>query len=704
MKEPKFAAALLAASVVCSSADITINAAAPDPLDVIAQSTAFGSTGSRIFDIDANDNHGRGNRFLLTANADTYEISSVTIVASGTQVYDNDSMTLFIYEGTSAEFNSGTGHTETSPTYYEGTTVTPLAEETFTLTGSPTAGQYVTFELTTPLVVAGDTDYGFFFTFDQGDGTNTSFFYRESGSPSDADDGRTSVTTTGYSTASSRQMNYYISGSEVDTGIINPTLVLSETLIEVGSSIDLNITYDVSADTASLTTPSGTVDLKVEDAADASPNDGVVVVNDSPAADFTYQVTLTKAGEADESASAEVLVIDPSAIPSNAFSSAILADSPLFYYRYEEAVDSPFLADASGNGHHATDIIGNITLGAGPGGMQNAANSTTGSAISVPATSDMAASFTFVSVLNLDNFNSAALGNVLAMANGTGNGRSILYHGNGGFQTFIDGGASLLTDSSALTSGLSCLVHAVYDADPDDDAFTLEGEMRIYINGSLYGIPTVIANGVDVNNANWVLCSNKNLTSQSMNGWIDETAIFEAELTDAQIAAHATAFFSAGDPLLGFVSDVTEVPLGTSVELQWKTSDTATAVSIDSNPVDGAASGGIYTATFSPTVDTTYTIEVAGPGGPYTATVDIVVTAAPLPLDITSISTDQGTPPMVTIEFTGPANSSFDIQASANLSDDFPDFAGSASTDAAGIGSQTFPGVGDAEFYRLETQ
>lgn len=490
-----------------------------------------------------------------------------------------------------------------------------------------------------------------------------------------------------------------------------PTITASAELIGVGDSVDLDITFDTAADTAELVAPSGTVDLVALDngsGGDVVAGDGQVTYIDSPTSSFNYEVETTKAGEVDLSAAVEVVVLDPASVPSNVFSTAILADSPLFYYRFEEPVGSGFLTDVSGNGNHVGSIEGDFTQGEEPGGMQLAGRSELTAAVEVPASSEMSASFTFTTVLNADDINGVFLRNVLAMTNGDGVGRSILYYSSNGFETFISGagggagGGVALSDAGAVPFGISCLIHLVFDADPDEDPLTDDQELRLFVNGQPYGTPAVVG-AVGANLGNWVLCSNKNLGNQSHVGWIDEAAVFESELSEAQIAAHGAAFFAAADPLLGFVSQSSEVELGDTVVLDWKISDQVTSVEIDGVP-QTISGGGLYSTSFSNlTEDTTYAIEVFFAGGSVTSLVDVTVLAPPLPPEITSISTDTAIPPNVTIEALGSPNTIYELRASADLEDDFLEFIGLITTDGTGVGTMTFLGVGTKEFYRLET-
>ena len=269
------------------------------------------------------------------------------------------------------------------------------------------------------------------------------------------------------------------------------------------------------------------------------------------------------------------------------------------------------------------------------------------------------------------------------------------------FRTSLDSTQSL-TDVEALAPNTSCLVHAVFTADDVNGG----GEIALYIDGVAVGTPVTVATVPD-NNGNWILGATQIFQDPSWFDFIDESAIFETALTEEQITAHATAFFSAVDPFLGFDIDVTEIVFGESVELSWKVSDAVTAVTINGDPVEGDAVGGVYTQTFSPREDTTYTIEVTGPGGPFTSSISVTVdtTNAPTVIPrIVSISLSGPNPPNVTLELAGGSPGGvFSIQGSANLEDEFPfEMADEISLDNEGGASVTFPSFGEIRFFRVE--
>ena len=474
-----------------------------------------------------------------------------------------------------------------------------------------------------------------------------------------------------------------------------PVISADDSLVEVDDTITFDITFDPSADTAILDIP-GAVDLDL--LAEDTDNDGIVQVTDTATVTHNYEVILTRTGVDDAMSSTEVIVVDPAAeAADNAFNLAIEADLPLFYYRFEDAADPDFLLDSSGNGHHTTTFAGPV-LGTSPtpGGLGNASAWSESGFILAPVASELSESFTFVTMLNLSDFEGVDnRADILSMAQGTGvAGGALLSYNGEGFVTLAGGGAiDALTDASAYSSGNSCLVHFVYDADSDNDETTLGGEVRLYLNGELAGTLTA-TNGV--NTGNWIIASAQNLGNLSPQGFVDEAALFEAVLTEAQITAHNDAFLAAADPFLGFSAASPEIAVGETAVLSWKLGDSATGVTIDGVPVTGTS-----LEIEDLTETTSFLIEVTGPGGPFTETVEVVVVAAPAGIVITSCSVDDSTPPMVSIEFLAAPDTIYAVVASPDLSSFDIDIS-DVVTDEFGVGSIVFEGLGEAEFYRVE--
>ncbi|WP_372846791.1 hypothetical protein [Pontiella sp.] len=219
-------ACALAAAMVLNAANgafagVGVSAAAPAE-NLLSFSDA-GTIASRIIDIDVNENHARGQLFSLTNSAAVqYEITAITFKHSGSQTFDGDALTLYLFQGSEAQWITGTGHVATNESFYNGTTVTPLYSESFVLDGTidSDSGQYVTLELAEPVAVSGAGEYGFFLTYDRSSESNPDDVdYLEA-----ADGGRISIGADAHY-VSVRTMRYFVHG-----------MVTPKTLILLGMS------------------------------------------------------------------------------------------------------------------------------------------------------------------------------------------------------------------------------------------------------------------------------------------------------------------------------------------------------------------------------------------------------------------------------------------------------------------------------------
>lgn len=242
--------------VVANPSEVTVSDTAPT--SGLISSSPTGGTDTSLFDEDADDNHGRGQLFNLPdgpSPTDQYEITAVTVRKSNAQAYANDTITLYIFEGTQADWDAGTGHD--TPTdgsnYYVDTTVTPLASQSYNLSGTIVNDDYVTFTLTTPLLVDEDSDFGFFMIYDQGESDQSRFRHNEAG----AGGGRLSVEVVDHSSTpiESRKMHYFVHGTAFGVDPIDPMITSisadgstpPEITIEMLG--DPGTTYDVTAST-----------------------------------------------------------------------------------------------------------------------------------------------------------------------------------------------------------------------------------------------------------------------------------------------------------------------------------------------------------------------------------------------------------------------------------------------------------------------
>ena len=208
---------LLMLLVICGaigsvSGQVVISVDPPETNLLVDQ--LIGGIGSRIFSEAGSDNHARGQAFSLEAGAT--EITGITIRKNAAQTFSNDTLTVRIFAGTELEFNAGTGHTTAAngSDFFNGTEVTELYSEPFTIDGEFANFDYVTFNFATPVQVNGGTDFGFLLTYQPSvpaaDPVDEFFQYFESQGQGG---GRLSVTTTDHGGPSSRTFNYAILGT-----------------------------------------------------------------------------------------------------------------------------------------------------------------------------------------------------------------------------------------------------------------------------------------------------------------------------------------------------------------------------------------------------------------------------------------------------------------------------------------------------------
>jgi hypothetical protein len=316
------------------------------------------------------------------------------------------------------------------------------------------------------------------------------------------------------------------------------------------------------------------------------------------------------------------------------YQSEVLADNPLAYYRFEEAVGATTLTDSSGN---ALDIDFSIPTGTTAIGVTGAIGNGIqfngdGFVIS-PLTFDPSAGDFTIELLFKGPVTPGVEGVIVANKDGDfGTGRSNIIHGGDGTVRSFSGGGS--TFSSFETSEEE-FVHVVlsYDKSAADEG--VGDTFRFYTNGVASGVSAVI---VESANGNWVVGSNKNEISQFFTGVVDEVAIYDTRLddpngdgdiADSRVLDHYKEYLADTITVASFESEVPYLDSGTSAELSWLVSPALTSLTIDdgSGPVDALPDTVDYQGglTVSPTATTTYTLAGTGPLGSESLEVTIVV-------------------------------------------------------------------------------
>ena len=126
-------------------------------------------------------------------------------------------------------------------------------------------------------------------------------------------------------------------------------------------------------------------------------------------------------------------------------------------------------------------------------------------------------------------------------------------------------------------------------------------------------------------------------------------------------------------------------------------------MNLNGSPVDGSSDGGLHDVSVSPSRSTLYTLEVTGPGGPFTRMINVMVVGSASPI-ITSFTVGNAEELNLTIRILAEPNSSYNVMASQSLDDQFPDFITTVETDSSGVGTRTFESLEERRFYRIEAQ
>ena len=300
------------------------------------------------------------------------------------------------------------------------------------------------------------------------------------------------------------------------------------------------------------------------------------------------------------------------------FPGTVLADSPLAYYRFEEAPGATTLADSSGNG---LDIdfstpLGTTTLGeagaVGLAAMFNADDTILTPLLLDPSVGD----FTIEAVFSVDR-EVPAPGVILANSNGAGVGRSnLVVDTQGSIHSFSGGG----TTASGTIAEDDVFYHVILTFDQSAVAGGVDPTFRFYVNGVAGGTSLLVPEAAD---GQWLLGSNKDQATQRFAGLLDEIAVYDKRLddpdgdgdpADSRVTAHFKNYLADSDVLVELATDTDYIDAGGSANLSWRVSPSLTSLTLSDgiappvnvlpNTVD--CDGGI---SVSPTATTTYTLE-----------------------------------------------------------------------------------------------
>lgn len=230
-----------------------------------------------------------------------------------------------------------------------------------------------------------------------------------------------------------------------------------------------------------------------------------------------------------------------------AYSDEVLADSPIQYFRLNEAASATTLADSSGNGDDAT-LAGTPNwswqsgslLSDGDSSLERTASGG-GTAVTISCGTHLAvdSAFSVEAWVNLDDLTSKFHSIV---SKGTPGGAASVRDfelrvlDDDTIQVILTDGASstLLTLNPATTLSINTNYHVVFTWDGTTNA----NGAKLYLNGSLIGQGTVSGTP---GSSRTVYLTGFGTTSFWLDGNIDEVAFYQSELSSSRVSAHYSA-------------------------------------------------------------------------------------------------------------------------------------------------------------------
>ncbi|WP_035606124.1 LamG domain-containing protein [Haloferula sp. BvORR071] len=397
----------------------------------------------------------------------------------------------------------------------------------------------------------------------------------------------------------------------------------------------------------------------------------------------------------------------------NAFSTAVRQDSPVAWFRFNEAAGTELFVDSADNtaphnGHPNGSPVGGVT-GIVDGVITLDANaSVTSDLILNPAQLDPG--FTIESVVRRDPTIGNANRAIVSQSDLNGTGRVLLSvsDADGTPRTYLGQGVRKDADAKLAEETWAHLV-VVVDA--------LHTEVRWYLDGVLVGTTkdglnpdgsTFDPNFVfEASEGVWNIGTQKTLTNDRWRGEIDDVVVYntllddpnaDGQTDDSRIAAHRAAWWSGTSGVIQLSSSASTIQSGGEAELTIKVGPDITSVSIDKGVGNVPLVNGNGAITLHPTATTTYTLTFSGPGGSFTRTITITVGTTPLKVITTSIQGGN-----LLVNFTGAASTTYNVRGTDTLSGSFTENLGTVSTDASGNGTATIPlGSTRKKFVRIE--
>ncbi|HEY1120004.1 MAG TPA: LamG-like jellyroll fold domain-containing protein, partial [Haloferula sp.] len=401
----------------------------------------------------------------------------------------------------------------------------------------------------------------------------------------------------------------------------------------------------------------------------------------------------------------------------NSFSTAVRADFPIAWYRFNEPAGTELFVDSADNGmpHNgrptgtpvsgvAGVVDGAISLDANGGVVTDL--------ILNPGQLDPG--FTIESVVRRDVALNTANRAIVSQSDLNGTGRVLLSvsDATGTPRTYLGQGVRKDADVDLAAEAWAHLV-IVVDA--------LNTEVRWYLDGQLIGSSkdgtnpdgsTFDPNFIfEASEGAWNIGVQKTLTADLWRGEIDDVVIYNSLLddpdadgdkTDSRIAAHRAAWWSETSGVIQLSTAAASINPGGSTDLTIKVGPDITSVSVDHGIGSVPLVNGNAIIPLNPSATTTYTVTFSGPGGTFTQTITVNVAVPPaIAPAIVSSSVQGGN---FVLNFTGAPTTTYAVRGSTTLAN-FSEDLGTVTTDASGAGTATIPvtpGTAASRFFRIE--
>jgi hypothetical protein len=375
------------------------------------------------------------------------------------------------------------------------------------------------------------------------------------------------------------------------------------------------------------------------------------------------------------------------------FSSAVRADEPTAWFRFNEAVNSVLIVDSAENAvpHNGT-VFGMPVSGAtgfvgGAATFNNSSGIVTDRIINLP---DLEAGYTIEAIIRNDPGDSGTNRAIISQHDLNGTGRLIVSVDDNGVVRSVLGGGIRKDADGRIPGGVWS--HLVVKVD------VVNNELRWYIDGVYAGTS---ADGVnpdgttfdpgllfEASDGAWLIGVHKTLTGNFWKGEIDEIAVYDKLLDDSQVEDHRDAWWSETSGLLHATVANDTINAGEFVDLLINVGADVTSVTVDHGVGAVPVVNGRAVVPLHPSVTTIYQITVEGPNGTQTVTVTITVNGGvSMPLQVSSALIENGN---FVIRFQGSPSTSYAVKGGEDLVT-FPQDFGTAPTDGSGMGVATVP-------------